>query len=144
MTLDEFLSNIKSRGGFIAPPVTQTQITLTDTTLQALRLARLPLPVTELYSRTGGLFLGTGYIFGPDEVKRGPQYPIPSIIKINQDLPPMDIMRGKTVFGRNDLFWFAFDCFGAFYMLDNLTLRVLRKYDNAYRTMYDCLIGGIV
>ena len=51
-------------------------------------------------------------------------------------------IRGKTVFGRNDLFWFAFDAFGTCYMLDNLNLRVLKKYDDPYRAMLDCLIVG--
>jgi hypothetical protein len=49
---------------------------------------------------------------------------------------------GKTVFGRNDLFWFAFDAMGNCFMLDNLTLSQLRKYDNPYRAMLDCLIVG--
>jgi hypothetical protein len=49
---------------------------------------------------------------------------------------------GKTVFGRNDLFWFAFDTMGTCYMLDNLTLSILRKYDDPHRAIIDCLVVG--
>ncbi len=142
MTCDEFLSTIQSRGATVMPPANQTDITLANATLQSIRAAMLPVAIIELYIRAGAINLGTGYIFGPNEIDRGTRYPIPSITDINRNLPPMDIMRGKTVFGRNDLFWFAFDCFGTFYMLDNLTLRPLRKYDDAYRAMSDCLMGG--
>ena len=49
---------------------------------------------------------------------------------------------GKTIFGMNDLFWFAFDTNGQCMMLDNLTLSTLRKYDDPYQAMLDCLIVG--
>ena len=83
-------------------------------------------------------------IFGPLECARGTRFPIPSIVEINLDMAGNDVLRGKTIFGRNDLFWFAFDAFGTFYMLDNLNLRILRKYDDPYRAMSDCLIAGKV
>jgi hypothetical protein len=46
------------------------------------------------------------------------------------------------VFGRNDLFWFAFDAFGTCFMLDNTALRPLRKYDDPWRALTDCMIVG--
>ena len=64
------------------------------------------------------------------------------ILKVNDDIAPLGKTVGKTIFGRNDLFWFAFDAFGTFYMLDNLTLTPLRRYDDAYRAITDCLISG--
>ena len=97
---------------------------------------------TDLYKSASAINLGNGYIFGPIECARGARFPIPSIVEINMDVLGIDTLRGKTVFGRNDLFWFAFDAFGTFYMLDNLTLRVLRKYDDPYRAMSDCLVAG--
>ncbi len=142
MTQDEFFSKIKSYGAILASGVAMGQITLTNSTLQNLRAAMLPMTMINLYTVAGGMNLGAGYIFGPNEFARGAIYPIPSIVQINSELSHNPSMRGKTVFGRNDLFWFAFDSFGTFYMLDNVTLRPLRKYDNAYRALYDCLVAG--
>ena len=78
----------------------------------------------------------------PNEFENGPRTPVPSILEINRDISGVPGTVGKTIFGRNDLFWFAFDAFGTCYMLDNLSLRVLRKYDDSYRAMTDCLIAG--
>ena len=64
------------------------------------------------------------------------------LLKINDDISVLGKTVGKTIFGRNDLFWFAFDAFGTFYMLDNLNLTPLRRYDDPYRAMTDCLISG--
>ncbi len=142
MNASEFLSAIKSRGAAIATPTATGTISLANTSLQNMRAAMLPKFIIDLYNETAGINLGTGYIFGPSEISAGRAHPIPSIVQINQELTNITQMRGKTVFGRNDLFWFAFDCFGACYMLDNLTLRPLRKYDDPYRAMTDCLIAG--
>lgn len=143
MTCNEFIDFIKSRGALIAAPCTPSQISIINTYLQRMQMAILPTFMTELYATTGGINIGTGYIFGPNDAKYTPNgYPIPSIIKINQDITSIPAIRGKTVFGRNDLFWFAFDAFGVCYMLDNLSLRVLRKYDDPFRAMTDCLAAG--
>ena len=65
-----------------------------------------------------------------------------SIEQINRDMAGNKNLFGKTVFGFNDLFWFAFDVTGTCFMLDNLTLSTLRKYDDPYRAMIDCLVIG--
>ena len=66
MTTDEFLSYIKSRGAHLADAVSPNQIALTNTALQQRRRAMLPQYMTELYTKTGGIILGNGYIFGPN------------------------------------------------------------------------------
>lgn len=142
MTTEEFLSHIKSRGAYIYGPVAQNQITITNTVLQQRRRAMLPTFMTELYAKTGGIILGNGYIFGPNEISQGLRFPVPTIIKINDDVSGVPQTVGKTIFGRNDLFWFAFDAFGVCYMLDNLTLSPLRRYDDPHRALIDCLIAG--
>lgn len=142
MNIDEFLSSIKSNGAMLAPPVAERAITLASTSLQNIRAAMLPMFIIELYKHTSGIVLGDGYIFGPAEFNLTNKYPIPSIVQINREISGLPHMRGKTVFGRNDLFWFAFDAFGNCYMLDNLTLNPVRKYDDPYRAMTDCLIVG--
>lgn len=142
MTRDEFLSAMKSRGARFAPPVESGRIAVTNTQLQNMRAAMLPMFIMELYTKTGGITLGSGHIFGPDEVPNGIRTPIPSIYDINYEISNLAVSHGKTIFGRNDLFWFGFDSFGTCYMLDNLTLKPLRKYDDPYRAMTDCLIAG--
>lgn len=143
MTRDEFLSGLRARGATIAPPPTnQTQITIANALLQNMDAAMIPGAMFDLYTATGGLYMGSGYIMGPNEIARGVKFPVPSIVEINKNMSHIPGMRGKTIFGRNDLFLFAFDAFGVYYMMDNTTLRVLRKYDDAYRAMTDCLMAG--
>lgn len=142
MTTDEFLSAMKSRGAIFAPPATANQITFTNTSLQQRRHALIPQPLIDLFSKSAGINLGNGYIFGPNEIARPGLYPTPNILQVNADISPLGKTVGKTIFGRNDLFYFAFDAFGAFYLLDNITLNPLRKYDDMYRALTDCLIAG--
>lgn len=142
MNCTEFLSLMKSHGAMFAPPAKEHEITLTNSSLQQIRAAILPQFIIDFYTKCGAINLGNGYIFGPNEISRGTKYPIPSILQINTDLINIPFLRGKTIFGRNDLFWFAFDSFGACSMLDNLTLNILRTYDDPCRAMCDCLIAG--
>lgn len=141
-TTSDFLSLIKSKNATVFTGVSQTNIQISNTELQNMHIAMLPEFMLDLYKNTGGLTLGSACIFGPQEIERGIKYPLPSIIKINKDLNAQKKLSGKTVFGRNDLFLFAFDAFGVCFMLDNITLSVLRKYDDPYRAMLDCLIIG--
>ena len=142
MDINEFLSSLKSRGAIMYPAASKRDIELANNALQSRRCAMFPSVFIDLYNHASAINLGNGYIFPPSEVSRGVLFPIPSIVDININLPNNPNIRGKTVFGRNDLFWFAFDAFGSFYMLENLTLRILRKYDDPYRAMTDCLIAG--
>ena len=142
MTTNEFISLVKSRGAKIAPSGNQGRINTTNTILKDLRAAMLPSFLIDLYYSSFGITLGSACIFGPEEIERGIKYPLPSIIDINKEIANNKKLFGKTIFGRNDLFWFATDAFGNCFMLDNLNLSVLRKYDDPYRAMLDCLIVG--
>ncbi len=142
MNKNEFLSLIKSRGATIFAPGQLTDINIANTNLQNMRAAMLPTFLQDFYTTCFGITLGSACIFGPREIERGTKYPLPSIAKANQDMIGNKNLFGKTIFGRNDLFLFAFDTFGNCFMLDNLTLSVLRKYDDPYRAMFDCLIVG--
>lgn len=142
MNKNEFLSLMKSRGAQIYPPQELTAIAVANTNLQDMRAAMLPMFLQDFYTTSFGITIGSACVFGPKEIERGIKYPLPSIIKINKDMAGNKNLVGKTVFGRNDLFWFAFDANGTCYMLDNLTLSPLRKYDDPYRAMLDCLIVG--
>ena len=142
MNTNDFLSSMKSRDAIIYPPASVRDITLANNALQSRRCAMLPAIVMDLYKHASAINLDCGYIFGPITIERGTRFPIPSIVDINVELGGVPALHGKTIFGRNDLFWFAFDAFGVFIILDKLNLRVLKTYDDPYRAMSDCLLGG--
>lgn len=142
MTTTEFLSLIKSKGATIFPVAQDVDLSILNAKLQNMRVAILQSFMIDLYKACSGITLGSACVFGPKEIDRGIKYPLPSIEKVNHDMMGNKNLFGKTVFGRNDLFWFAFDVNGTCFMLDNLTLSVLRKYDDPYRAMIDCLIVG--
>ena len=142
MTSTEFISLIQSRGAMVFPKSSDQEILFANTDLQNMRAAMLANFIQDLYKSCSGITLSSACIFGPKQIERGIKYPLPSIVEINKDMIGNKNLFGKTVFGRNDLFWFAFDAFGNCFMLDNLTLSVLRKYDDPYRAMLDCLIVG--
>lgn len=142
MNKQEFLSLIKSRGARCFKAKDLTSINMANTYLQDMRCAMLPAFLQDFYGTCFGITLGPACIFGPVEIDRGTKYPLPSIMQINHDMTANKNLFGKTIFGMNDLFWFAFDTNGQCMMLDNLTLSTLRKYDDPYRAMIDCLIVG--
>ncbi|MDR0741358.1 MAG: hypothetical protein LBF28_01130 [Rickettsiales bacterium] len=142
MAIDELLSLMKSNGAVFAPAAADREITLAGNGLQNIRAAILPMFAIDLYKTVGGIILGDAYVFGPRENKTAKKFPVPNILQINSDISNLPQMRGKTVFGRNDLFWFAFDTFGNCFMMDNTTLRPLRKYEEPWRALTDCLIAG--
>ena len=69
-------------------------------------------------------------------------YHIPSILQVNHDAATLPVGRGRTIFGRNSMFWFAFDAFGNCFMLNNVTLAPMRQYENIFKAMSDCLAVG--
>ena len=142
MTQEELLKKIGEYGGEFAPATTIGNMNITNINLQKMRIAMLPTYMVNLYQTCGGIMLGSGYIFGPSQVSYNNKHPVPNLIQITQDLSNIPAMQGKTLFGRNDLFWFVFDSFGNCFMLDNTNLRVLRKYQDPYKCIYDCLVGG--
>ena len=142
MNETEFLSFTKSKNANFFGSASMSDINIANTNLQDMRIAMLPAFLRNLYTKSSAITLGSACIFGPQQVQRGIKYPLPSIIEINKTLIVNKGLNGKTVFGRNDLFLFAFDAFGTCFMLDNITLAVLRKYDDPYRAMTDCLIVG--
>ena len=142
MNTDEFISLIKSRGATVFPVSDLNAITMANAGLQEMRAAMLPAFLIDVYRHCFGISLGSAVIFGPKEIDRGIKYPLPSIASVNREICGNKNLFGKTVFGRNDLFWFATDALGKCVMLDNLTLSVVRNYDDPYRAMVDCLMVG--
>lgn len=142
MTQNEFLSYMKSNGAIIVDGVAENIITMSSSGLQHIRAATLPPFMIDFYKTVGGMIMGDAYIFGPEEINVTKKFPIPSILQINREVSDLQQIRGKTIFGRNDLFLFAFDVFGTCFMLDNLSLKPIRKYEDPWRAMTDCLIVG--
>lgn len=145
MTKEEFLSWIKSSGAVMLPTSTNNEIAQTQNGLQQMKAAIIPITLTDFYKNTaGGILLGDAQIFGLSEIKRDKTgiYYIPSILQVNRDFSGFSHMRGKTIFGRNGLFWFAFDAFGTCFMLNNITLTPMRQYEDIFKAISDCLAVG--
>ncbi|MDR1360949.1 MAG: hypothetical protein LBJ18_01405 [Rickettsiales bacterium] len=140
---NKFLEQMKAAGAVITPGVSDRAIQLTQMSMQQMRAALIPMNMIEFYKTANSIMLGDANVFGPLETEQSAKYPVPSIVEINRDISHLPQMRGKTVFARNSLFWFAFDAFGNAYMLDNLSGNALRKYENdPFKAMSDCLAVG--
>ncbi len=142
MTEKDIFDFINSNKVKTNSPCTDTEIILANASLQQMQAAILPKFISELYKKTGYINLNDAYIFGPLEISRIKKASIPSITEINKELRGVEKIRGKTIFARNDLFLFAFDSFGDCFMLDNLSLKPLKKYNDPYQSIYECLIIG--
>ena len=142
MTTKEFLSLMQSRGAKFTAPATLPDITRTNTVLSVRNRAPIPDFFSDILLTTNGLNLGNGYIFGTSDFPQGTRTPAPSLVTVNEDTAIFYQLSGKTIFARNDLFWFAFDTSGTCYMLDCATLKTLRRYDDPLKSLTDCLIAG--
>jgi hypothetical protein len=145
MTRDEFVSELKNRDATLLPTASDRAIELARNSLQQMRAAMIPQALSDMYKNVaGGIISGDSHIFGAEDIVRPKRnYEIPGLVQINREVSGMPGTAGKTVFGRNQMFWFAFDAFGNFYMLDILNLNVLREYkSDAYRAILDCLAVG--
>jgi len=146
MNKEEFLSSMKSAGAIMLPTALDTEIGTTQTSLQQIQAAVIPMAFIDFYKNVaGGIILGDAEIFGLVEFKRETAqavYFIPSLLQVNREVSAFPQMRGKTMFGRNGLFWFAFDAFGNCFMLSNVNLAPMRKYEDIYKAISDCLAVG--
>jgi hypothetical protein len=145
MTREEFISWAKSAGAILLPTIEDAGIMRAQNALQQMQAAMLPIALADFYKTIAdGAFLGDANIFGIREAARGGSavYHIPDILQANREIAGLQGMRGKTLFGRNSLFWFAFDAFGHCLMLSNTALSPMRQYDDIYKAMSDCLALG--
>ena len=117
---------------------------LAQNALQQMRAAMMPLSLIDVYGKVAsGMIMGDANIFGPVETSRPRGYEIPGIVQVNREIMGLPGLHAKTVFGRNQMFWFAFDAFGNFYMLDTLNLNAMRQYGaDPCRAILDCLAVG--
>jgi len=145
MTREEFFAELSNRNAVLLPVASDRAIELAQNSLQTMRAAMMSLDMIDIYKRiAGGIILGDSNIFGPEKFDRAAyNYEIPDIVNVNREVSNINALRNKTIVGRNQMFWFAFDAFGTFYMLDLLNFNSLRKYENGpYRAIMDCLAVG--
>ncbi|MDR0803467.1 MAG: hypothetical protein LBO08_00035 [Rickettsiales bacterium] len=148
MTRAEFLNELNGWKIPLLPVCSFRSLELAQSALQQMKAAILPAAYLDLLQTvSGGLVIGDAVLFNADKIIRqtGGGQEIPGIIEINRELAGLPGMGGKTLIGRNGLFWFTADSFGNCYMLDIITLSVMRKYENDfYGAVRDCLAVGRV
>jgi hypothetical protein len=141
--MDEMIKHLGESGAVFFPKPSERAIELANAALQQMKAAVLPQSAIEFYSVLGGAVLGDACVFPVEDADRPERnYTIPGIVKINRDLAGFSALRGKTIWGRNQIYWFSADVAGRMYMHDVLTLSVLRKYDDMTAAIADCLLVG--
>ena len=137
------INYLKESGAAFLPAANFRALELANAALQQMRAAVLPKEIADFYMEYGGAILGDACVFPPDDTSRPERnYVVPGIVKINRDLADIQTLRGKTVWGRNQIYIFSADVGGGIYMHDALTLTVLRKYGDFAAALTDCLLVG--
>ncbi len=147
MNHEEFLKELQNKKdvAIMLPAASERAIEIAQGSLMQMQCAMLPMDLMRFYMRHDGIICGDAQIFGVTEYNRdGRMYILPSIITVNKELMAYKVLRGKTVIGRNGLFWFAVDSSGVVWMLDVMTLSPVKKYASIYRAMYECLLVGLI
>ncbi|MDR1826195.1 MAG: hypothetical protein LBQ49_00715 [Rickettsiales bacterium] len=141
--MTEKLNYLKESGAVFFPPATSRALELANAAFQQMRASVLPKFFADFYLQYGGALLGDACVF-PIEDKERPDrsYTIPGIVKINRDLAAFRTLRGKTVWGRNQMYVFSCDVLDNLYMHDVMTLQVLRKYGDLASALTDCMLVG--
>ena len=141
--MTEKINYLKESGAAFLPPASFRALELANAAFQHMRASVLPKSAADFYLEHDGAFLGDAIVF-PLEDKERPDrsYAIPGMIKVNRSLSSFAPLRGKTVWGRNQIYMFSADVIGGVYMHDALTLQVLRKYGDFGAALADCLLVG--
>ena len=139
----EKINYLKESGAVFLPPAGFRALELANAAFQHMRASVLPKSLADFYLEYDGAFLGDGIVF-PLEDKERPQrnYAVSGIVGINRALSTFGPLRGKTVWGRNQIYMFSADVIGGIYMHDALTFQVLRKYGDFGAALADCLLVG--
>jgi hypothetical protein len=141
--MNEKIDYLKSAGALFFPRSHARAVELANAAFQQMKASILPESLTDFYYLHSGAVLGDACVFPIEDADRPDgNYVMPSIVKINRDLAGFSTLRGKTIWGRNQLYWFSADVAGILYMHDVLTLMVLRKYNDVAAAIADCLLVG--
>jgi len=141
--MNEKIAYLEDSGAKFLPPSNMRALELANAAFQQMKAAILPKALGDFYLAYGGAILGDACVFPVEDTMRpGRNYELPGIVKINRDMTRFQVLRGKTVWGRNQIYIFSADVAGNLYMHDVLTLQVLRKYEDFYAALTDCLLVG--
>ncbi|MDR3208590.1 MAG: hypothetical protein LBT45_01955 [Rickettsiales bacterium] len=141
--MDEKIKYLSESGALFLPGGSRRALELANAALQNMRAAVLPGVLSDFYLAHGGAVLGDACIFPLEDTDRpNRNYVIPGVVKINRDLSHIAALRGKTAWGRNQLYLFSCDIGRILYMHDVLTLQILRKYNDFGAALADCLLVG--
>jgi len=143
--MDEKINYLKESGAVFLTPAPFRALELANAAFQRMRASVLPKSAADFYLGYGGAILGDACVFPVEDTFRsGRNCIIPGIVKVNRGLSTVPQLRGKTVWGRNQIYIFSCDVMGSVYMHDALTLAVLRKYGDFGAALADCLLVGKV
>ena len=141
--MNDIVNYIKESGGAMFAPASFRALELANAAFQQMRAAVLPKSAADFYMLYGGAILGDAVVFPMEETPRPARnYAVPSLVKINRDMAGFRTLRGKTIWGRNQIYMFSCDVIGGVYMHDALTLAILRKYNDFGAALADCLLVG--
>ncbi|MDR2269043.1 MAG: hypothetical protein LBD94_02555 [Rickettsiales bacterium] len=142
--MNERIKHLVEAGAiFLDAPVGSRALELANAAFQQMRASILPESLVIFYKSFGGAIFGDTCVFPLDDIERsGRNYIIPGIIQVNRKMAGFAVLRGRTVWGRNQFYLFSCDVAGNLYMHDVLTLQVLRKYTDFYVALTDCLLVG--
>ena len=141
--MNEKVNYLKESGAKFLPGTNIRALELANAAFQQMKASVLPKSLGDFYLAFGGAVLGDACVFPvEDSMRPHRNYELPGIVKINRDMVRFQVLRGKTVWGRNQIYIFSADVIGNLYMHDVLTLQVLRKYTDFYAALTDCLLVG--
>jgi hypothetical protein len=139
----DMVRRLEESGAVFLPPPSARALELANAALQQMKASVLPAAAAGFYKAHGGALLGDACVFPADDADRPDRrYVFPSLVGINRDLTGLSGLRGKTVWGRNQFYWFSADVAGKILMHDILTLSVLRDYADFGAAITDCLLVG--
>jgi len=143
--MEEKIEYLKRAGAVFFPPGAARALNLANAAFQQMKASVLPTAMGTFYASYGGAVLGDACVFPIEDMDRpNRNYVMPGIVKVNRDMIDFKALRRKTIWGRNQFYWFSADFVGAICMHDVLTLTVLRKYGDIGSALADCLLAGRV
>ena len=141
--IEEKINHLKKSGAIFLPASNDRALELANASFQQMKASVMPSFVSDFYLKYGGVILGDAYVFPIEDADRSQRnYTIPGIVKINRDLAHLNLLRGKTIWGQNQFYFFSCDILGGLYIHDVLTLQILRKYTDFGAALSDCLLVG--
>ncbi|MCL2629175.1 MAG: hypothetical protein FWD33_00545 [Alphaproteobacteria bacterium] len=140
MNFDELKSELVKYGAKAARPAPD-ELVRTQAALQGMGKLMMPAGLVEFFQNFGAVVLGDAEIFAPMPAAIG-KMRTRTIIEVNGDMSASTPIGGKTVFGRNQLFWLVVGDDFKFHLLDLYTMRPAKAYDDVNLAVRDCLLVG--